>query len=347
MRLLLSILFLSSFSCTQNISAASAYAGDPAGTWKAAAPLLDILRYTHSDSDRYHPDPTIEAYFTRMDREGKPRILIVGCGHYDAEVHAHGSRLDDGDHLHPDTWCVNVSNPNKFHHGRPMENFHKSIKANDELDITDSDAPLHNYTGQFDIVVLERIWSGPLSIPYAYYNSAKILKTGGYLFVETHSTYSITNRDFAQIGSTATEILRHINPTREEEIYTVTTSVIDKKDEEYEKEVSNSSTIYGGKTIGAQYTSARNKPFNDITPLLELLFFKHISNTQIPSPFSGRNSNFLIAQKTDLTRLLLKDYSPHEQKRAKDEGYTGTKNPLFDAIKHTKEERKKELSSSF
>ena len=357
MRLLISILLLSGFYYTQPINAASDGAGAHAGTWKPAGPLLDVLRYKGPASDVYHKDASMEAYFSRMDREDKPRVLIVGCGHYDREV---TDWKPEGDHIHPDAWCVDIEDPNKFD---PMVTVHKKegyapdykdrlrkTKANDCLDITTTVFPAH-YAGKFDIVLLERIWSTPLSNPYTYYNVAQALKPEGYLFIEFGPGYGVGNSHFIDTAIFAQNILKVIKPSHEEAIYACYAWLDsipreDTADEIIDKYIANCKGIY----VDARSSLSFQHNAMDLNGelFLQFLFFDAVSYVGMTSPFSERHSLFLLAKKTDLTQELLKPYTYTEQLAAQGNSeLTGTSeledgtvvrinilsNPLLDAIR--------------
>jgi hypothetical protein len=336
MRLLLSILFLSGFWCTQSVDAASAE-GHPAHHehgWKPKGPLLDVLRYT-SASDTYHPDATMEDYFARMDREDKPRVLIVGCGHYDKDVKGWEP---EGDHIHPDAWCVDIEDPNKFDpriliykkegYIPDYKDLLKRIKANDCLDITTIWLP-EKYVGKFDIVVLERIWPKPLSNPYTYYNAAQALKPEGYLCIEFGPGYGVGDGYSLNISEFAVNILKVIKPTLEDDINRWIAAIPrsaaqfpgaeDDSDNQEAIEIAmeHCASIYGGKTLGVSFSLSNEGSAPELDFFLRYLFFEAVAATcYMNSPFSGRGTSFVLAKKTALTQELLKSYTADEVRTA-------------------------------
>jgi len=126
-------------------------------------------------------------YNTDMEKQGKPKILIVGCGHRGRIFQI------EGDHTHEDSWCVNISEPEKYmpslfvkkpKNPASKENideqpkrFFKQTEANEEFDITVKHTSQSRKKWNFDVVVLERNWEKTLYNPRTLYNATSMLKT--------------------------------------------------------------------------------------------------------------------------------------------------------------------------
>lgn len=133
-------------------------------------------------------------YTSQMSARGRPKVLIVGCGHLNITS-------SQGNHKHKDCWCVDISNPNKFDDLRDynssqtlsVERVHflnhphwKSTFSDRELDITNSD-DVSGYEEAFDTIVLERNWANTLNNPRTLYNAMLMLKEGGELVIDTNN----------------------------------------------------------------------------------------------------------------------------------------------------------------
>lgn len=131
-------------------------------------------------------------YLQDIDQRSQPRVLIVGCGHVPdekASTYEYASQ-----HKHEGAWTVDVADseiykPQGQSSSKSEGPYWGSIKSDAELDITTPYFP-SSYKGLFDVVVLERIWSKPLNNKWTLFNAASMLKQGGELVVDVHSSYS-------------------------------------------------------------------------------------------------------------------------------------------------------------
>ena len=316
--------------------------------WLKGQNLLDALRLQTPSSlpldDAVHvKDPDLAAYFSRMDREGKPRVLIVGCGHFDKDVFKDVGNVSfisllNGNHLHPDAWCMNARRDIT---GDSHEHETKDVKADQIGDIRDPHLPFPE--GEFDIVVLELIMNQALNNGYTYYNAARALRTGGHLFIEIVKSYLVS--PYLSVGQVAQEILYRLRPE-----YTAAAKALkdredyisymdedkDKKDQcianykamqhHYVKLTGPESMIVGRHMMPV--LPVKFSPYDRYGigwVLTDLLFSNGCFVDLWESPFSGRPSFFYIAQKTPLTEALLIPYSAEEVTRLA--GEHGYKNP--------------------
>ena len=79
-----------------------------------------------------------EEYARSMDEKELPKILIVGCGHT--------AHYGDGDHSHPNSWCVNVeTDPSlKGISQNTKEIFKSEVNYDEVLDIKMFHLPLRS-----------------------------------------------------------------------------------------------------------------------------------------------------------------------------------------------------------
>lgn len=127
-------------------------------------------------------------YEEAMRQQEQPLTLVVGCGH--------SSVSHDGyDHTHPNCWSVDLEDPDLYKpKGRARtyaetetEPFWKRIQANEKFDITAFQGT--TYQNKFDVVVLEEPYETTLNKPRTLFNAASMLKVGGQLIVDHHSSY--------------------------------------------------------------------------------------------------------------------------------------------------------------
>lgn len=149
-----------------------------------------------------------EHYASAMDEQGLQKTLIVGCGH--------ASHYDDGDHSHPNSWCVNLeTDPSlKGFANNTKEMFKNDVKYDEVLDIKMFNLPLRcretkaflpirdaepankfsatviGYKNTFDVVLLERPLPETLNKPWTLWNAVHMLKVGGELIIDTTQGYN-------------------------------------------------------------------------------------------------------------------------------------------------------------
>lgn len=126
-----------------------------------------------------------QSYTARMQEQKLPLTLIVGCGH--------GTYYSNGDHTHPDSWCVNMAiDPSlKGLPNNTEERFREDIQYDELLDITMSDLSHYSrYKGMFDVILLERPLPITLNKPWTLWNAAYMLKEGGELIIDSTMGYT-------------------------------------------------------------------------------------------------------------------------------------------------------------
>lgn len=144
--------------------------------------LMAITTITNAMNVNYCPK-NFEHYISHMEKLQKQMVLIVGCGH---------SYGFNGDHYHPNCWCVDIAREENQHYDWQVP-WWQEIKADAELDITQPfslSTTVKQYESKFDVVVLEYLWEETFKNPWTLFNAAYMLKIGGELIVDTCENYS-------------------------------------------------------------------------------------------------------------------------------------------------------------
>lgn len=149
-----------------------------------------------------------EHYANSMNEQGLQKTLIVGCGHT--------SHYGDGDHSHPNSWCVNMeTDPSlKGLSQNTKEIFKSEVNYDEVLDIKMFHLPLRcretraflpirdaesankfsktiiGYKNTFDVVLLERPLPETLNKPWTLWNAVHMLKVDGELIIDTTQGYN-------------------------------------------------------------------------------------------------------------------------------------------------------------
>ncbi len=175
---------------------------------KALLISISILTLAHSQAcEANNCYSTFSEYTGSMGAKGLPLTLIIGCGH--------GTWYTDGDHSHPDSWCINLkADPSLrgFPHNKP-KTFKESVNYDEILDISKPHMPIKNkntsenlsvrdyassqdtqnivgYKNTFDVVLLERPLPITLNKPWALWNAVHMLKVGGELIIDSIDGYN-------------------------------------------------------------------------------------------------------------------------------------------------------------
>lgn len=149
-----------------------------------------------------------ENYARSMDQQDLPKVLIVGCGH--------SAHYGDGDHTHPNSWCVNLETDPRlkgFAHNT-KEQFKEAVQYDEVLDIKMFHLPLKSrqireslpirdaepvnkfsktvigYKNTFDVVLLERPLPETLNKPWTLWNAVHMLKVSGELIIDSTQGYN-------------------------------------------------------------------------------------------------------------------------------------------------------------
>ena len=131
-----------------------------------------------------------KTYLERMEKEGKPATLIVGCGHK-CTHHDHTDHwtvdMDDFDHA---ATLARAKPESMSAWGTPGDKHHATtIGADDTLDIT-VPRTSQRYKEKFDVVVFEHVNSVVSRHPISIANAVYMLKEGGKLFLEVRHAHS-------------------------------------------------------------------------------------------------------------------------------------------------------------
>jgi hypothetical protein len=265
---------------------------------------------------------SFDAYKRDMAEKTKPLVLIVGCGHNYTNGY-------DEKHSHPDSWCVNMKECSYYKHHSADQSFLETIKADAELDITDTYRCNFYYKNTFDRVVLERITSETLNRGTTLYNALTMLKVGGKLIIESYKGYDLRTYTYPaceRVKNTAHDYLLNQKKTPEFNLFPYTDTISKGKIKEHllsiwKINMGNSSHFFLENTDDFDWSELEtpgntlfNQTFHDDGLLQELKTY----NTQsfvIPDEQLIPVANYLAALSCTHIINLQKGYQPYGERQ--------------------------------
>lgn len=265
---------------------------------------------------------TFDDYVEEMNRLKLPLILVVGCGH------------SGHNHLHPNSWCVNLDVDKNYHVPKESsEEFKERMQHDAVLDITSiisypsrpSDKPhsirdnpsettafaqtILEYKNKFDVVLLERPYPKTLNKAWTLWNAVHMLKVGGELIIDSCEGYDselYTTKNECELTDD-----KIISKIKRFDFYVAACCTNTLESGNYKESVKSENYLEKIKRFKIPEKSSRKNW--DMVPMANYLtrwFLSDIINEENAyQPYAERNTRLISATKTQSTEDAMEEWA--------------------------------------